>query len=799
MNDRDPDRHRRRYDRLRQYGLLATTSSLSAIAGPDAALHADVVVYDRPVSVSGDGGVAAATMYTAYGATAFRMSHLDIVSTCCGSERHRLVADHMVLDGTAASTFRLPVPLAAGSCIASSNVDTPDAYDLRYGGCAFASCWNGGNFELGVPQFVGFRFSDHNGADRFGWAEVVPESGVLTLLRWAYDASGRVLAAGATIASDVPKDYPTIQAAIDAASDNSMIHVGPGTYSERLHLGGLTLLINGVQGSDATILDATGMSGSVVTIVGEESSMNRGPHLRGFTVRGGTTGTVIGDSSLFGGGGVYMSHSTATIDACVIRDNSAPNGGGVYSYYGAPTVRNSVVIDNYASDGDGGGALVFRASAVFESCLIVGNASTGLGGGVHVPRGGTRLSGCTIQSNTTSGSGGGVSYFAVDDSSLHIEDTGVFDNVAGTGGGGLWIRPGYDSLFLQNSTICGNAPDEIQGEFTGLLGNNVCSCPADLNGSGQVDGADLALVLSTWGLCEGPRCDDADLTGDGAVDGADLAELLASWGECQGPDMSWATILEQLPDPAVVVDSDLRNRIVATGLPWRVRDNASQMEMLLVPAGTFLMGCSPSLELACSSDEEPVHEVTLTRPFYLGRYEVTQGAWLEVNDVNPSFFDWGFGRPVENVTWTMANAFATAAGLRLPTEAEWEYACRAGTSTAFNLPPQGTDDDSLLDLVAWYEGNSCVPNAVGLKQANALGFHDMHGNVQEWCHDMYDPRYYTRSPTTDPQGPAEADGFTQRVYRGGAAGEYECRSSSRRGTSVFNSSPWRGFRVARTP
>ncbi|MBM4107186.1 MAG: formylglycine-generating enzyme family protein, partial [Phycisphaerae bacterium] len=169
----------------------------------------------------------------------------------------------------------------------------------------------------------------------------------------------------------------------------------------------------------------------------------------------------------------------------------------------------------------------------------------------------------------------------------------------------------------------------------------------------------------------------------------------------------WATVLEVAPDPAVVTNASLRNAIAATGLPWRVRDNASQIEMLLVPPGTFMMGCSPSLQYGCNFDENPVHQVTLTQAYYLGRYEVTQAQWTAVMGSNPSWFQSASAqvpaaqvplRPVERVSWNMIQGFETATGLRLPTEAEWEYACRAGTTTAFN---NGSNDDATLGTLAW--------------------------------------------------------------------------------------------------
>ena len=270
---------------------------------------------------------------------------------------------------------------------------------------------------------------------------------------------------------------------------------------------------------------------------------------------------------------------------------------------------------------------------------------------------------------------------------------------------------------------------------------------------------------------------------------------------------SWATLLEASPDPAVVTDANLRAAIVASGFAWRVRDNAANIEMLLVPSGTFMMGCSASNSFPCISDESPTHQVTLTQAFYMGRYEVTQAQWTAKMGSNPSGFS-GYSdspyRPVEQVSWDMiasgSTSFMSLTGLRLPTEAEWEYAYRAVTTTAFHsypAQPNGFNDDTLLGNIAWYGSNAgSQTHAVGGKLANGLGLHDMAGNVWEWCQDWSGP--YSSASVTNPTGPATG---SARLLRGGLW-RYDsgtCRASRRLSFTPVTLYSDVGFRVVRNP
>ncbi len=263
---------------------------------------------------------------------------------------------------------------------------------------------------------------------------------------------------------------------------------------------------------------------------------------------------------------------------------------------------------------------------------------------------------------------------------------------------------------------------------------------------------------------------------------------------------SWATLIEAMPDPAVVTDPALRAAIVATNYAWRVRDSGTGIEMLVVPPGTFQMGCiqAPS-GTSCDSREVPVHGVTLTNAFYLGRYEVTQSQWVAKMGPNPSYFQGNSdsaSRPVEQVSWNTVQAYLSATGLRLATEAEWEYACRAGTQTPFY---NGSTDANTLGTLAWFGDNAeSQTHATGGRDANPLGFYDMLGNVWEIVSDWY--AAYSEIAQTNPAGPATGE---SKIQRGGSWadgwGLPFVRSSGRSwiGAAIgYNNS---GFRVARNP
>ena len=243
-----------------------------------------------------------------------------------------------------------------------------------------------------------------------------------------------------------------------------------------------------------------------------------------------------------------------------------------------------------------------------------------------------------------------------------------------------------------------------------------------------------ALRVLGAALCAAAAACGAEATGpQGAAAPARVA------GPGSGAALAWAEVLEHAPDPAVVTDPAWRARLAATGLPWRVRDRASGVELLLVPPCAGQRGAGED-DLEAAADERPAHAVTLVEPFYLGRFEVTQAEWSRVLGEAPSFFHdpaEAAERPVEQVALFRVHEFLAATGLELPTEGQWELACRAG-----DLRPR----HGALDDVAWHRGNSGgTPHAVGARAANALGFHDLLGNVWEWTRGGYLADEYERT------------------------------------------------------
>jgi formylglycine-generating enzyme required for sulfatase activity len=262
---------------------------------------------------------------------------------------------------------------------------------------------------------------------------------------------------------------------------------------------------------------------------------------------------------------------------------------------------------------------------------------------------------------------------------------------------------------------------------------------------------------------------------------------------------------DRFPEPEPEPEETV-NVSPATGKTYK---NSIGMEFIEIPAGEFLMGCSKG-DTECSVDEKPQHKVKITKSFYIGRFEVTQGQWKKVMGNNPSHFaNCAEECPVEQVSWNDIQDYIgklcerekqSPCKYRLPTEAEWEYAARAGVST--RSPTGGSKyywGDTINDAYLWYVNNSGnATHPVGKKKPNAWELYDMSGNVWEWVGDWYDSSYYKNSPSADPKG-GNSGGC--RSLRGGSwiGSAKSCRFSYRNFNIPVNRNSYHGFRLVLLP
>jgi len=335
----------------------------------------------------------------------------------------------------------------------------------------------------------------------------------------------------------VPSQIATIQAAIDSAPGNRMriIMVAPGTYAGPFDFKGKRVIVRGTSCAQTILDGSSGQQFSVVRFSGGEPAIAA---LECVTVRGGASGSPVPNNpTVLVGGAIFGYNSAASVRDCFIQNNAAGFGGGAYFVNCTGSVTNTVFRNNSASS-DGGGFQANQGSMNFTDVMVEGNVCNSRGGGIHLVQGTPTLTRVTVRNNQSSNLAGGVSWYATGSSTarLLMNACSITGNTAGVAQGGLGISETLTlpvATTLQGTTVCNNIPrPNVTGRWTDLGGNTICDCVGDLNVDGVVNGADLGLMLSSWGPC-GTNC-PYDLNADGQVNGADLGLVLSAWGACGG-------------------------------------------------------------------------------------------------------------------------------------------------------------------------------------------------------------------------------------------------------------------------
>jgi len=591
-------------------------------------------------------------------------------------------------------------------------------------------------------------------------------------------------------------------------------------------------------------------NGSMLLIMGEQNIIVRDLILQGRSendsplvkVYGGTfrmeeNATVTGNRNINSeGGGVYITCALYSeggkmhikegifiMEGGKISGNTSRNGGGVYIDESSFTMQGNASISGNIAHTSGGGVCINNGTFTMQgNASVSGNtARSGWGGGgISIEKGTFVMqSNASVANNTAHGNGGGVGIenatFIIRNNAS-ITDNTVTSRSDNLGGGGLFAN--VSTYIMEGGTISGNTANNGNGggiflhntgTFTKtggtIYGNNETDVKlrnSANNGRGHAvyDFVERRNDNRWRNSTSGPS------SGDYGFWLNDENSATTSSVNPQPSASSTQSAQQQTASSTQTASQPATTGITSTTIPSNI---------LLIQGGTFTMG-SPSSERGSYGDERPRHQVTV-RSFYMGKYEVTQKEYEEIIGTNPSYFK-GENLPVERVRWFDAVIYCNrrsqregltpaytisgsgnnrtvtwnrdANGYRLPTEAEWEYACRAGTTTAFNTGENASDE------TGWYHKNSRRrTQPVGQKPANAWGLHDMHGNVWEWCWD-WSLRSYTNNAQTDPVH-NEVTGY--RIRRGGcwSNSDRSIRSAFRNAARPYFENSEIGFRIAR--